>query len=191
MDRATWLIALALPLALQCATNRASDTPGRAAAPPKTVIRPWHRWTVKEIIHDFLVQVEFDAKRSKAEKNEKAAEVFEKLETDLKVFDRDLDDPTLQLQWADKRFDKYRDRLDQLAKRVEESRFPCVPFSMMLPRPAPADLDQLREETMREHEKLKRMSEESERLLRELERLQKDLERWRQEREKQSEQPKK
>src|SRR5262249_5515188 len=125
-----WLrtFALTVVVAWTSGTARASDNV--PASPPKTVTKSWHLLTVNEIIRDFLVQVEFDAKRWKNESNEGAAEVFKELEKDIKDFDRDLDETTRQLQWSDKRFDKHRNRLDQIAKRVEKSRLPSVPFSM-------------------------------------------------------------
>src|SRR5262249_54812941 len=127
-----WLrtFALTVVVAWTSGTARASDNV--PASPPKTVTKSWHRWTGNEIIRDFLVQVEFDAKRSKKEladleklmkdsrkerennpasdifemelrKKNEVVEVFERLEKDIRAFDRDLDDTTRQMQWADKR----------------------------------------------------------------------------------------
>src|SRR5262249_17509646 len=158
-----------------------------------------------EIIRDFMVQVEFDAKRSKKEladleklmkdsrkerddspasdvfemelrRKKEVVEVFERLENDIWAFDRDLDEATRQLQWSDKRFDKHRNRLDQIAKRVEESRLPSVPFSM----PGysfSADLALRQLDWKIWQEESKGQSEEMDRRLKEMERQLKELER--------------
>src|SRR5262249_18437571 len=125
-------------------------------------------------------------------KKNEVVEVFERLEKDIRAFDRDLDDTTRQMQWADKRFDKHRNRLDQIAKRVEKSRLPSVPFSMMGGYPSAADLALPQLDRKIREEEWKRQSEEMDRQLRELRRQLEELERWREEREKKkSEQPKK
>src|SRR5262245_33282635 len=118
-----WLrtFALTVVVAWTSGTARASDNV--PASPPKTVTKSWHRWTVNEIIRDFMVQVEFDAKRSKKEladleklmkdsrkerddspasdvfemelrRKKEVVEVFERLENDIWAFDRDLDEAT-------------------------------------------------------------------------------------------------
>ena len=212
MNRSLLTLALILVVACTWSSGRAGDTPdGR---PSKPVTKSWHRWTVKEIIRDFLVQVEFDAQRSKKDlgdfektiknfnkergdntvsdvfeeqvrRKKDVVRGFEKLEMDIKAFDQNLDETTRELRWADKRFDKHRDRLDQLARRVEGGRLPCEPFSMS------PDLSNLLDKTKRLEEEWKRKDEDLKRTIEEMDRQLQELERRIKEREKQAEPPKK
>lgn len=181
MNRLVCALTVMLLFTGMFGSARAADTPDSSTVQPKKVTKSWHSWTVKEIIRDFLVQVEYDAGRSKTQKNEQALEVFEKLEKDIRAFDRDLDDATRQLQWADKRFDKHRDRLDELAKRVNKARLPCVPFSMSHSFTSP-ELERL--------EELKRQFKDNpECLIPELERLLEEMQRRGKEQNRQPEKP--